>query len=167
MTTIESVAGNTGYRHQLDRARRILERVEPMSMTEWDAAADGVADDVEFQDMMWAFFQNCWHVKDWLRNDPSVPAAVKKSAIELLHNEAGPLKICHELCNGTKHLGQRSGASHRRVDLEIVPGWGITSAWNALSMMVTGTSFPASILRDNASRSGNASLAQWGWRSHG
>jgi hypothetical protein len=115
---VQSVSGGVGYRHQLDRARRFLERVE-MTTEDW---AD--MDDVEFQDMMWAFFQNCWHVKDWLKNDPLVSQVVKDAAIQLAH-KSQYLKMCQELCNGTKHLDARPGASHHHVNTTIIPGAGI------------------------------------------
>ena len=56
---VQTRAEHIGYRDQLDRARRFLDRIEQLA-----------ANDVEFQDMVWAFFQNGWHIKDWVRNDP-------------------------------------------------------------------------------------------------
>ena len=60
---VQTRAGHIGYRDQLDRARRFLDRMEAPCSNE-----------VEFQDMVWAFFQNCWHVKDWIENDRWFPA---------------------------------------------------------------------------------------------
>jgi hypothetical protein len=77
MRKIETVAGNAGYRHQLDRVRRFLDRVE------WAHASD-----VEFQDMMWVFFQNCWQLKDWIKNDPVTSDAQKKAVIDQGHASA-------------------------------------------------------------------------------
>lgn len=115
---IQSVSGGVGYRNQLDRARRFLDRIQ-MTPEDW---AD--MDDVEFQDMMWAFFQNCWHIKDWLKNDPLVSQALKDAAIQDAH-QSQHLKMCQELCNGTKHLGARAGASHHHINTTIIPGAGI------------------------------------------
>jgi hypothetical protein len=98
--------GYTGYRHQLDRARRFLERVE-------DAA-----NEVEFQDMVWAFFQNCWHVKDWVQNDPHVGQPSKDAVIARAH-QSSALNVCKDLCNGTKHLGARPGPKHQHVEMTI------------------------------------------------
>ena len=114
--------GNVGYRHQLDRARRFLDRV----LVGYEGLED--LNEVEFQDMMWAFFQNCWHVKDWLHHDPLASTGQKTSAIALAH-QSGALTICRDLCNGTKHLnltnpGSGAGASHQYVDMNIVPGHG-------------------------------------------
>jgi hypothetical protein len=116
MRKIETISGNTGYRHQLDRVRRFLDRVEGPHTS-----------DVEFQDMMWAFFQNCWHLKDWVDHDPLASDAQKKEVIDQAHASA-PLKICRDLCNGTKHLGvdrkpsSGTGAAHDHVAITIVSG---------------------------------------------
>jgi hypothetical protein len=95
-----------GYLDQLNRARRFLERMK--------AATQGE----EFQDMAWAFFQNCWHVKDWLRNDrrvPNHPNSPNSRCSQMAHASAA-LKICKGICNGTKHLifdhDQHEGSEH-------------------------------------------------------
>jgi hypothetical protein len=116
MTTVQTVSGNVGYRHQLDRVRRFLDRVEGPQ-----------ASDVEFQDMMWAFFQNCWHLKDWVRNDPLASEVQKTAVIDKAHASA-LLTICRDLCNGTKHLGldrkpsSGTGAAHHHVNITITSG---------------------------------------------
>ena len=106
MRQIQTISGNAGYRSQLDRVRRFLDRVE-----------GPYANDVEFQDMMWAFFQNCWHLKDWVAADPLVPREIKKAIIARAE-ESVLLRVCKEMCDGTKHLGKdrnRSTARHKQV----------------------------------------------------
>lgn len=102
-------AGHIGYRHQLDRTRRFLERIEgPHS------------NDVDFQDMVWAFFQNCYHVRDWVCNDP----LLEKSQVTSIRTKASrslPLQRCGDLCNGTKHLREKP-TRHSHVDIVITPG---------------------------------------------
>jgi hypothetical protein len=120
---IQTRSGNVGYRSQFDRARRFLDKVQ----TDWQDLED--VNEVEFQDVMWSFFQHCWHVKDWLHNDPLASAAQKQAAIAMAHQPGGPLMICRDLCNGTKHLklrdpGSGVGASHQFIDMNIVPGQG-------------------------------------------
>jgi len=98
-TVIQSQVGYTGYRNQLDRARRMLERVESAaSNQEW-----GTIDDVTFQDDMWVFFQTCWHIKDWVKHDPMVDDPTK-AAIKAQAESSPVLLACHDICNGTKHL---------------------------------------------------------------
>jgi hypothetical protein len=113
---IQTRAGHVGYRNQLDRARRFLERAERSTNEDDDPMTD-----VEFQDMMWAFFQNCWHVKDWVVNDP-VMDQPKKDAVCARAHASTALLVCRDMCNGTKHLGARSGAAHDHIDTTIVPG---------------------------------------------
>jgi hypothetical protein len=113
---VQTRAGHIGYRNQLDRARRFLDRMEHQPVDDDDGMSD-----VDFQDMVWAFFQNCWHVKDWLLNDPLVNQVIKDAVNDRVHQSV-VLKVCQEMCNGTKHLGARPGASHDHIDTTIVPG---------------------------------------------
>jgi|HubBroStandDraft_1064217.scaffolds.fasta_scaffold354682_1 hypothetical protein len=120
VTRIQTKTGDVGYRHQLDRARRFLERV----LSDYEGLED--INEIEFQDMMWSFFQHCWHIKDWLRNDPLASEAQKQVAIDMAHPAGGALLICRDLCNGTKHLRLKdpssgTGAAHLYVDMNIVP----------------------------------------------
>lgn len=112
-------AGQTGYRHQLDRTRRFLERIEES----YEELGD--MDPVVFQDNMWSFFQHCWHVKDWVRNDPIVPQATKDLVVTDAE-QSRTLTICQDLCNGTKHLKLRTpqsgaGASTKHIEMTIAP----------------------------------------------
>jgi hypothetical protein len=110
--------GNTGYRHQLERARRFFSRVYDLSHPDWGTSAE-----VEFQDMAWAFFQNCWHVKDWVRHDPKVTDAQKTAVIDMAHNSSD-LMVCREMCNGIKHLNKIPGeAAHSHIDAEYADGF--------------------------------------------
>jgi hypothetical protein len=110
MRKIDVRSGHVGYRHQLDRVRRFLERVEGPNLR-----------DVEFQDMMWAFFQNCYHLRDWVRNDPLLPG-IKKRTIIHLAGESLALRRSGDLCNGTKHLAPKPSAQHSHVSITITPG---------------------------------------------
>ena len=99
-TVVTSKAGYTGYRDQLDRARRLLDRVDAWaSDMDWGTEFN----EHDFQDDMWSYFQACWHVKDWVRHDPLVPPAVK-AAIKAQAESNPLLLMCHDICNGTKHL---------------------------------------------------------------
>lgn len=101
------------YMSQLNRVRRFLERI-----------SDQDRSPVEYEDDMWSFFQNCWHLKDWVKNDRRVPQHVRDS-IEGLAGHSGPLQICADLANGTKHLELRDprvGAKPSHYNVSIVPG---------------------------------------------
>jgi hypothetical protein len=89
--TVQAVR-DTGYLDQLKRARRFRERMKTANQS-----------GEEFHDMAWAFFQNCWHVKEWVRNDRAQPKA-KRDAVKKEAEQSTVLTICQDLCNGTKHL---------------------------------------------------------------
>ena len=101
------------YMDQLNRVRRFLDRINRQDRSP-----------IEYEDDMWSFFQNCWHLKDWVKDDPSVPEQVRKS-IEDLAGGSGPLRICADLANATKHLEPRTprvGAKPSHYNVAIVPG---------------------------------------------
>jgi len=59
-------------------------------------------------DHVLAFFLNCYHIKDWLKNGPDwhegVEREVKERAVEQFVAESQELQICADLCNGNKHF---------------------------------------------------------------
>jgi hypothetical protein len=55
-----------------------------------------------YRDEAYAFFQNAYHLKDWLKNDPTVSARV--SDVESVVAASHDLRLCADLCNGSKHL---------------------------------------------------------------
>lgn len=103
-----------GYMDQLNRVRRMLERINRQDRSP-----------IEYEDDVWSFFQNCWHLKDWVKNDPSVPARVRNS-IEKLVAAPRPLMMCADLANATKHLKltkkPRAGAKQSHWNIAITPG---------------------------------------------
>jgi hypothetical protein len=77
-----------------------------------------------YQDDVYAFFLNCYHLKDWIKNDPSVGAAAGK--VEAFVASSVELKLCGDICNSIKHLvlrvtksggAPRFGPRHFKLDL--------------------------------------------------
>ena len=100
----------------------MLERIEhAASDLDW-----GEINDVAFQDDMWSFFQACWHIKDWVRHDPLVPLQIKE-AIKQQAEATKVLLMCHDLCNGTKHLKlttpRGGGARYHSTESTLVGGF--------------------------------------------
>lgn len=58
--------------------------------------------DQEDEDDVLAFFQNCFHLKDWIINDEGLE--IPKKEVEDFINGSECLKICGDLCIGAKHL---------------------------------------------------------------
>lgn len=80
------------YGEQMKRVRRWLERIELPAESQ-----------TEHEDFLWSFFQNCWHLKDWIKNDPTTSSGVV-NGIESDINRYDSLKISADLANGSKHL---------------------------------------------------------------
>jgi len=55
-----------------------------------------------FYDEVYAFFQNCYHLKDWIKNDDTVKLPEK--GVEDFINQSDCMRLCANICNGTKHL---------------------------------------------------------------
>ncbi|MEW6775171.1 MAG: hypothetical protein AB1405_02680 [Bdellovibrionota bacterium] len=53
----------------------------------------------EFMDHLYALFQNCFAMRDWLENSEVIPG---ESLSEIF--SAFELRLCRDICNGTKHL---------------------------------------------------------------
>ena len=101
------------YQDQLTRVRRFLHRIETHNRPSTD-----------YDDDIWAFFQNCWHLKDWVKNDPEVPSSVR-TTIESTIKGSPELLMCADLANASKHLflsTPRIGAKHSHKNYLVVMG---------------------------------------------
>jgi hypothetical protein len=93
------------WQEQLERARRYQVRLNTVvSMQEHKDVFLGLDD-------AYAFFQNCYHLKDWLKNDHAFPKAAQ---VEGYVTSTPALALCADIANGMKHLllkmKPRSGA---------------------------------------------------------
>jgi len=75
-----------------------------------------------YMDNAVAFFIFCYHIKDWIKNDPAIDKTIK-SAVESYIDRNNCLKSCADIANGTKHLSltkQRSLSRPRVTSEEMV-----------------------------------------------
>jgi hypothetical protein len=92
------MTSNTAYREQYDRMKRWHARFAIIYQGRLhDISSDNYLDDI------YAFFQNCHHLKDWIKNDGTLPANVR-NAVEEHINSNRPLRLCADICNSLKHL---------------------------------------------------------------
>jgi hypothetical protein len=91
------MTSNSRYREQYDRMKRWHDRLVSLDQ----GRAHNVSSE-NYLDEIYAFFQNCYHLKDWIKNDGAVP--LKKRAVEDYINNSRPLRLCADLCNALKHL---------------------------------------------------------------
>lgn len=103
-----------------DRIREWIKQIPPGAttldatpvgdiLTKWFKASAN--DSPDFDDAIYTFFQNCYFLKDWIKNDPDVGNSLGLD-VETFINSSKALSICADICNGSKHLlltSKRSG----------------------------------------------------------
>jgi hypothetical protein len=85
------------YLEQYDRVKRWYQRFVAINEgRQHDLPSDN------YQDEVYAFFLNCYHLKDWIKNDKSL--MVDKNKVEEFINTSQELRLCADICNSIKHL---------------------------------------------------------------
>jgi hypothetical protein len=91
----------------------MYERLERSRNNAWIAIPiDGGGPGNFDADRVYVFFVFCYHLKDWIKNDTSVPEAVR-SQVETFVKNTPSLALAGDLANGVKHLARDRPA---RVD---------------------------------------------------
>jgi hypothetical protein len=83
------------YQAQLARVERFLNRISTPN-----------ANRDEYEDFFWAFFQNCWHLRDWIKHDSSI-STTKRQSIARAVARSSILKVCGCTANRSKHYKLR------------------------------------------------------------
>lgn len=86
------------YSNQFERMKRYLARFKQIN--------DGKTHDLtspHYEDDVYAFFQTCYHLKDWIKADPT---CLNWGCVENLINTNTDLAICADLANALKHLSR-------------------------------------------------------------
>lgn len=73
------------------------------------------------EDELITFFMHCWHLKDHLRNDPTVDRLLRDRLCKSAHS-APILRVTQKIANGTKHYSLKySTAMKGAHDLTVGP----------------------------------------------
>jgi hypothetical protein len=83
-----------GWRGQLARVLRWHKRVRALGVP--SSAIDGMPP----FDYLYAFFQNCYHLRDFLKNSN----AVTQASLDAFIKATPAMALCRQIANGTKHL---------------------------------------------------------------
>jgi hypothetical protein len=83
----------SGWREQYDRVNRWHARI--VGSTSFEPR------DV---DDFYAFFVCCFHLKDWLKNDPSLDRGIGCAAEVFIKTRTVALQLCADVANGSKHF---------------------------------------------------------------
>ena len=84
-----SVHKNDGWRGQFERVHRW--RIRLLEATRSKSP--------DLEDFAYAFFQNCYHLREWIEKTSSCP----QSELDALMATSAPLRLCRDIANGTKH----------------------------------------------------------------
>jgi hypothetical protein len=103
-----------------------------------------------YEDEMFAFFESCFHLKDWLKNDPSGPL-YRDPIVEEFVNGSEPLRWCADIANGSKHL-----VADRRPRLDAHTGLG-----RRLIKLEMGNAIPTSISAEYLIAGGGETQDAW------
>lgn len=82
---------------QFDRAHRYLVRIRSI----YAGIYAGDHKKQEYEDDVLSFFVHCFHIKDWIVHLNKIGVTAKQ--VDEFINASECLKICADLCNGTKH----------------------------------------------------------------
>lgn len=88
-----------GYLEQHDRMLRWAARVRAMLP---DPPLDGEPLDYAL-DTMYACFEACFHLRDWIANDEDLPRTVRDDVYGFVR-KSQHLSMCADVANGVKHL---------------------------------------------------------------
>jgi len=55
-----------------------------------------------YLDEVYAFFLNCYHLKDWIQNEDTIKPP--KGKVEHFINQNKCMRVCADICHGIKHL---------------------------------------------------------------
>jgi hypothetical protein len=92
---IDSSHNYRGWRTHFARTQRWHARLQKVRA---ECGRVGIRQDLE--DYIYAFFQSCFHLREWLAKS----GAVSKSELERLFASHPELQLCRDICNGTKHM---------------------------------------------------------------
>lgn len=105
----------SGWNEQWTRVNRYYDRFKQMND---GVEGHGKSSDYYFDDML-SFFQNCFHLRDWLIADNFISAKTTKTPKQYV-NDTECLAICADLANAVKHMrlthGMKSGAEPKRAN---------------------------------------------------
>jgi len=90
------------HQEQFARMKRWYERIKKIDQGEpHDLSYINLPPDY-YYDEVYAFFQNCYHLKDWIKNDDTVK--LLKEDVEDFIKRHECMCLCADICNSTKHL---------------------------------------------------------------
>src|SRR5690348_6159356 len=121
------MATGQGQRWQ-DQWAQIERWRERVRQSRDDGRADGLGTD-GYRDEVFALFYAVWHLKDWLKNDPTLGTAIRQDVEGWVNANGSSLTVIADVANGSKHLAlsnpRAAGSRQTRNDVTIAMGIGV------------------------------------------
>ncbi len=95
------------HQEQFERMKRWYERIKKINQGELHNLSFINLSPGYFYDEFYAFFVNCYHLKDWIQNDDTVKP-LEKEKVEPFIKQDKCMSACRDICIGIKHLKQQS-----------------------------------------------------------
>jgi len=98
------------YLEQYERMRRSYDRFREIK----PGLTKKISSD--YEDDIYAFFMQCYHLKDWIKNDTSVKTRTPDigTDVEQFVNGSEALSLCADICNSLNHLELKRSSSDER-----------------------------------------------------
>lgn len=131
----------SSYREQFDRVHRFLHRVRRENRQT-----------VEYVDDLWAFFQNAWHLKDWVKYDSTLKQDLRDRVVSSVQS-SDLLLLCGALANRSKHLQLRpiwNDADVTGQNVTVFLGQGKPAEYSHNVTLEDGTVLSAQTLAEDA-----------------
>lgn len=94
------------YREQYERVKRWYERLSTINQGRQHDLSS-----VNYEDEVYIFFLNCYHLKDLIKNDAAAGSVAQKK-VEKFIESSRSLSLCADICNAHKHLKLTTSKSH-------------------------------------------------------
>ncbi len=92
------------HQEQFERMERWYERIKKINQGEPHNLSFLNLSPGYYYDEFYAFFLNCYHLKDWIEKDDTVKLPEKE--VEHFINQNKCMSVCADICIGIKHLEQ-------------------------------------------------------------
>lgn len=87
----------------------------------------------DFLDYSTAFFQACYHMKDWIEET----GTLEKEALDKFFKDEFPMRVCRDICNAAKHFTLRQTPSLGR-ECEFSMAWEFNGSGKDLVILTGG-----------------------------
>jgi hypothetical protein len=124
---------------------RRMKRARDSMNTTWNDRASRPDHMDHVLDAFYGFFQSCYHMVDWLENDPSQP--IRRSDADRFVYASPALALCSDLCHGSKHATLEARRLLLRPEREVLSSLPIQDATGKMIAAISVSAMEMSVIR--------------------